>query len=170
MPEAPATQGAAQSVDRYLEKGTAVSPWKVSSSGTVDIGGGNSGALEATWSGDAPASLSISGDTIDLARQANGDMALVIEYQMKRAAATSIVLSMECGDDCKGSIDGAQVLKPTPGDTWTSAAVRLSCFARAGADMSRITRPLEITASAPLALSVRGVHVAPGEGEPVCPK
>jgi beta-glucosidase len=88
----------------------------------------------------------------------------MIELRVDEAPAGPIALSVGSGD-----VDIGENLRAARGAGWTRLAVRLSCFARAGADMSAVQTPLSLESSGRLVLGVTAVRLAPGEGQAVCP-
>jgi beta-glucosidase len=186
LPEAAVAGSASVSSDRYFERGAPTSGWKLfmvgANSAQVDVttpnaeapGGllrltrfdraGQEDGLLATWTGRGTARLAIGGSQVDLSRQTNGDMALMIDLRVDEAPAGPIALSVD-----SGNVDIGENLRAARGAGWTRLAVRLSCFARAGADMSAVQTPLSLESSGRLVLGVTAVRLAPGEGPAVCP-
>ncbi|HVS62695.1 MAG TPA: exo 1,3/1,4-beta-D-glucan glucohydrolase [Thermoanaerobaculia bacterium] len=128
-------------------------------------------AREAVWSGAGRAAVFLSGrEPIDLSREANGEMALSFDVRVDRAPSSAVTLAMTCGEDCSGVVDVAQALAELPSGEWGNVAVRLRCFADAGADMRRIERPFSLTSDGALALRFANVRlVSATENEASCP-
>jgi beta-glucosidase len=189
LPEVPAGELAVTNVDTYLQAGHPAAPWSLSlvtADGTPSpadsaVAATPDGALKIThidhkaqedtvvakWKGAA--SLAISGGAVDLSRQTNGDMALRLDLRAASAPTGPVLLAMGCGPACQGTVDVTQELRAIGGKGWTSVAVRLSCFKTKGADMSKIATPFLLTSTAPFALDIGSVKLAPGEGPPTCP-
>jgi beta-glucosidase len=53
-------------------------------------------------------------------------------------------------------------LVDTPAGQWGHLKVPLVCFARAGADMARVSTPFAIETSGPLSLAVANIHLESG--------
>jgi beta-glucosidase len=186
LPEAIVTAAASASADRYFEAGRPASGWKLSLVGAngaqMDVdtpaaeapGGGlrlsrfdrsaQEDALLAAWSGHAPARLVIGGRQIDLSRQTNGDMALLVELRVDEAAAGPVALRIG-----GGALDIGDALRAARGAGWTSLPVRLSCFSRAGADMSGVMAPFSLESAGRLVVGISAVRLVPGEGQAICP-
>ncbi|RDV25684.1 glycoside hydrolase family 3 protein [Alteromonas aestuariivivens] len=173
---------------RYLYAGDAVPPWQL----VAADGGGSTvinqprmssvnGALEVvatdhnaqedtvivTWAGAG--SLSIQGETIDIARQSNGDMALELVYQVLKPASGNISLGMYCtGPGCAGNLDLTAQLNKLTGQGWQRSAIKLSCFEQMGADMNQITRPLVIESTSGLQLQIAEAHLVANQGQASC--
>ena len=97
---------------------------------------------------------------IDVSRESNGLLSLVIDYRITAAPTGSIMLGMEGGKlvalPIKGSLQG-------PVGEWRSLAVPLRCFADAGVDMAKITRPMVLTSddAAGVDISIARIASAP---------
>ncbi len=169
IPEAQLAAGSVPSVDRYILNGKAIAPWKISIDGAVTSANAPStdNALDASWTGSG--TLTVSGDTVDLSRQANGDMALSVQYRLKAAPAAAVMLTLGCGANCSGSVDVSSLLQAAKPGAWSTAAVRLSCFAKAGADLSKVIVPFAVTTTGKLDIAIRSARLAAGEGTPSCP-
>jgi hypothetical protein len=73
---------------------------------------------------------------LDLTREANGALHLIVEYRVDEAPTGEVLLGVNDSNvPITGFLRGAQ-----PGQ-WTSLSVPLQCFARAGADFQRIVAP-----------------------------
>jgi beta-glucosidase len=191
LPEAAGGDVAAENNDNYLQTGHTPLPWSlsfvnadgtaksvdapaVSPDGALSIARIDHNAQEdtlvATWSGSAAESLAISGSSADLSRQANGDMAVRVDLRVDEAPSGTATISMAgCGSKCGGAVDLTQALRAAHGAGWTSIAVRLSCFRKAGADMGSITMPFELTTAGRMVVSIGAVKLVPGDGPPSCP-
>jgi len=70
------------------------------------------------------------------------------------AAAIRLPNRDACGKGCSGSIPVQAFLQGLPPGRWTRLAVPLKCFARAGADLGRVSDLLELRTASRLELSV----------------
>lgn len=97
---------------------------------------------------------------LDLRRETNGDVLMVLTLQVRQAPTAPVWLEMGCGGACRGRvrIDGA--LATLPRDGWRRVGVPLKCLQAAGADMGRVTRTLRIDTEGPLALGLSRVELA----------
>ncbi|MGN6152025.1 MAG: putative glycoside hydrolase, partial [Lysobacteraceae bacterium] len=97
---------------------------------------------------------------LDLRRETNGDVLMVLTVQVRQAPTAPVWLEMGCGGACRGRvrIDGA--LAALPADGWRRLGVPLKCLQAAGADMGRVVRTLRIDAEGPLALGLSRVELA----------
>mgnify|MGYP006144029799 CR=1 FL=1 len=114
--------------------------------------------------------------SLDLARQANGDMVLELEYQVLALPAATdkkaakILLGMLCGDNCKTSLDFSSYFSTQLGKGWQSLKIPLRCFSQANTafDLSKISQPLVLEATAGLKLQLAKVRLAENEGQGQC--
>ncbi|MES1158391.1 MAG: exo 1,3/1,4-beta-D-glucan glucohydrolase [Terricaulis silvestris] len=190
LPEAAAGAVAATNTARYFDAGAAPSPWMLtlidangarstvpSTSSTAQISGlslsrvdhlHQEDALMANWGGSARAGLAISGAPVDISRQTNGDMSLLIELRVS-AAPTGPVSLTASDTHNRGGVDLTQALTAAQGHGWTTIPIRLSCFSARGVDMSQVTTPFELSTSGALGVAVSAVHLAASVGPPSCP-
>ena len=124
-------------------------------------------ARRVTWSGSAPARVSLHADTPqDLTREANGDVQLTLTLRMDAAPAGDVAVSVACGDGCEATLPLRESLASLPVGQWITLGMPLKCFAMAGADLSKLSGLLAIETAAPLQLSFSRIALAPqGEAE-----
>ncbi|WP_370339569.1 glycoside hydrolase family 3 N-terminal domain-containing protein [Parvularcula marina] len=124
-------------------------------------------SLVLDWSGAAEASFIVSGGPVDWSRQANGELALQVDYRLDEPLSGPISLGMGCGEDC-----GADFTLPGTDSVgeWQSATIRLSCFGDAGLDLTAIDRPLVLTSAADNKLSMSFAGLATSPGGTACPE
>jgi len=90
-----------------------------------------------------PAVISLGAqDSIDIARENNGDIGVVLTFRRDTAISGAISLSQVAAG--KVARIPAAGLAALPLGTWQTVVVPLSCFAKAGADMTKIMTPLQI--------------------------
>ena len=144
-------------VDRgeVLKDGLAAPTWNVSLTGPASAGtvmppvteaGQGAGALIAKWSGRKPASLSVTGAPADYALQT--DMGMLLKLRLRVDSLPPGEVALGFGTESKKvQLNLAPVLHTLHGKGWTTLSVPLVCFRNAGADMSAVTTPFELTAS-----------------------
>jgi beta-glucosidase len=141
IPEAPEFQASIANTDRYVEGGQALVPWK----------------LAAT-----PDAITVTGPKINLTRNTDGDMALVVTLHVgKRPTAPT---SLGVGG---GIVDVTEMLRGA--SATATVAVRLSCFRAAGADMRAVDTPLLLSSRGGFTATIVSAGLSPGVGAPVCP-
>jgi beta-glucosidase len=117
-------------------------------------------ARQIQWNAAASVGLT-AGSPIDLQREANGQLSLGFDYRVNHPTAANVGVRMECGSGCQGTIDLTPVFAKAQSQ-WSHVRIPLRCFTRAGADMSRITRPFSLSSSGQLSLSVANVRLETG--------
>jgi beta-glucosidase len=130
------------------------------------------GARTLIWNGHGEASAVLTGPPINLLRESNADMSLLIEYRLDRMPSAPVYLEMGCGPQCRniGSLRLEPLLTAVPLGEWRTLKVNLSCFREAGADLARIAEPFAITTDGGLALSLRSVRLEADPAGAICPK
>lgn len=121
--------------------------------------------LRWTGRGNATAAF-VEADPVDLTRETNGELAVAIELRVDAAPPAPVAASVECGAGCRGSVPLEAALRAAPRGQWTRIALPLSCFARAGADMRRVTAPLSLTTAGALDLTISSVRLVQSTGAP----
>lgn len=111
------------------------------------------------WTGKGPATVALAGEPVDLTREANGDVALVIDLKVDTAPTAPVLIG---GRDVT-----ARLTALARSGQWDQVAVPLRCFANVALD--RVTQPLTITTTGRLDLTISSVHFAsPPEGVVDC--
>ena len=173
LPEQSGISGATVRVDDYLEKGKAVGGYTLSLAGadgkadvvTATPAATADGALRMAaldykaqedarhleWSG-GPASLALaSARPLDLSRQANGDVMLIVTLRVDAHGTRPAWVGMGCGHDCRGHV----ALDPALAQArWQRIGIPLKCLRAAGADMRHITEPFVLGAGKGERLSI----------------
>jgi beta-glucosidase len=117
----------------------------------------------AKWSGDAPATLALQGDTpIDLQREANGQLSLAFDYRVDVAPTAPVTLSIECGAGCRGDFALNAQLKQATAGAWRQLKVPLHCFQNKGANLRNVTAPFALTTAGKLELGLANVRLETG--------
>jgi beta-glucosidase len=109
------------------------------------------------WSGAGNASVAIAGNApVDLSRETNGAVALEIDYRVDAVGTGPVKLvTFNQGLNPAGpGLDITAQLAGARGKGWQTLSVPLSCFAKAGLDMTKIEVPLSINTAANLDLSI----------------
>ncbi|WP_206711319.1 glycoside hydrolase family 3 protein [Aquisalinus flavus] len=119
-----------------------------------------------TWT--APARFYISGQPVDLTRQTNGDMVVEFTYQVTGDATGSTSLFTECGTDCGATLDVSGQVADLAGAGWQTSQVKLSCFAEAGLDVSKVTVPFGISSEGPLTVQIQSAEIVSNGGDADC--
>jgi beta-glucosidase len=145
-------------------------------SGSLDVLAEDRAAQEDSrtvrWNGTTPAMFGIEGGApIDLQRETNGELSLAFDYRVTDAPTAEVLLSLECGVECKGSVPITVQLKRAPRNEWRQMKMLLSCFQAAGADMKKVSAPFVLGTSGQLALSITNVRLETGKADVLaCPR
>ncbi|HVS12377.1 MAG TPA: exo 1,3/1,4-beta-D-glucan glucohydrolase [Thermoanaerobaculia bacterium] len=156
----------------YFDDGP-VPPWRLDSAG-VELRAVarrlQEDAREVRWSGADGAFVALRGEEpIDLRREANGEMELAIDLLVVRPPAGSVRLGVGCGEGCAGDLEVGARLRDLEPERWHTLAIRLRCFAEAGADLGRIDTPMRLAAEGALVLRFSEIRLAPAGPDPSCP-
>ena len=111
------------------------------------------------WTG--PATVQIAApQPLDLRRQSNGELSLVVDYRVDSAPQGKVTIAMRGKGGASGSVPLTGLLKAAKPGEWTMLAIPLRCFEAAGVPMDAVTDPVLLTSQSPLTLSVSKIHVA----------
>ena len=110
-------------------------------------------SLQLAWSGNGAATFAIAANPpLDLSRETTGQLSLVIDYRVDSPPTAPVALGTS---SAAVPITGAL---HSPGE-WRTLTVPLGCFAKGGADMSKLTIPMAITTAGRLTLTISDVRV-----------
>lgn len=107
-------------------------------------------ARSITWKDPGAHLVLQSSKSLDLDRETNGDVFLVVT--LKAADVSELSIGMGCGKACVGSVDASEVARKA--GAWTRLGVPLKCFRAAGANMHAIDKPAVISANKGAQLSI----------------
>ena len=108
------------------------------------------------WDGSGNATAEIlAAAPLDISREANGELSLVMEYRVTAPPTAAVTLGIE-----GQSVPITGALRAAPAGQWQTVAVPLRCFARAGVDMQRVNAPFRITTGGRLSLAISDIRVA----------
>lgn len=115
-------------------------------------------ARRVRWSGTGPARVWLrSGTPLDLSGAVDRAAFLVATIKLGARPDGAVQLGVGCGQGCSGELALAALLDAIPMGQWIRVGVPLECFAKAGADLSRVTGIFQLDSSARLDLSVANV-------------
>jgi beta-glucosidase len=109
------------------------------------------------WSGASNATLALVATTpIDISRETNGAVNIELDYRVDALGEGDVKLvSYNEGQKPAGpGLDVTGHLRAAQGKGWQTLSVPLSCFAKAGLDMTKVKVPLGITSSVTLDLTI----------------
>jgi len=127
-------------------------------------------AREITWTGAGKASAYIrSRRPVDISAKTNDVLSL--KWRVDLAPVSPMLLSMACGDGCGAEVDITKLVSTLPKGEWTETKIALSCFDKAGLDMSKVNQALNLTTSAAARLTLHAVTLETSSGPSTsCPK
>jgi beta-glucosidase len=124
-------------------------------------------SLRLSWSGAGEASAVIEqAMPVDLTREANGQLSLLIDYRVGTKPTGPVTLSMASGQKV-ASVPVAGAFNAAAPGTWLQLAVPLRCFSDGGADMARVSRPFVLTTAGRLAVDVSDIRIGSAPPGPV---
>lgn len=123
------------------------------------------------WSGARLATVMLASQvSMDLTRETNGDVMLVLTLRPEQVPADDVSLGVTCGGNCKATLPLRESLAGLPNGQWTTLGVPLKCFAKAGADMAKLESVLQLETAGKLQLTVSRVALgASNEAEHTVP-
>jgi beta-glucosidase len=71
-------------------------------------------------------------------------------------------VQVDCGIGCRGTVPVTHELAAAQPGQWRHLKIPLTCFAKAGADLSRVTAPFAVQTAGRLALSVANIQLESG--------
>ena len=117
------------------------------------------GARQFTSDGSGPALIElVTHAPIDISRETNGDVLLLVTMRYDEKASAPIKFSMRCGPGCGGEIAPGGLNALNVGQ-WQTVGVSLKCFANAGADVSKLNAPFQISTTGSVKFSLSRVAV-----------
>jgi beta-glucosidase len=167
LPEDPGIPAELMNTGSYFDKGTPVQPWSLRVSNGSDttritttpvetIGGRvkvtaiddqvQEGARRFVFAGDGPATIALSSEgTVDVSREANGDVMLLVRLRREGDAPKDVAVGMACGAGCGGTLPFGDTLASVPAGKWTTIGIPLKCFQKAGVDVSKVSETFNLT-------------------------
>jgi beta-glucosidase len=109
-----------------------------------------------TFSGAGEQSVAIvTAGPLDIAREANAELSLLIDYSVRSGPTGPVRLGMD-----KGSVPVTQALRAGPKGEWRRLTVPLRCFAKAGVEMANVSTPFVLSTSGKLAIAISDIRIA----------
>jgi len=105
-------------------------------------------AARLEWLADAP---------VELVRETNGDVQLLITLKVDAIGAGDVALLAGCGAKCEASVPLAASLRALPPGRWQRIGVPLKCLRAAGAEMAKLEIPFGLQAGPGTSLTLHEV-------------
>ncbi|MET0496701.1 MAG: glycoside hydrolase family 3 N-terminal domain-containing protein [Steroidobacteraceae bacterium] len=163
LPEASGVAAGDWNIDKYFVRGRTLPPWQFSlrpQSGVlamqiVDAAGVQEAGRQLVWNGSGTASLVVVGgaSTIDLRRQTNADLSLLMNYRVDEKPTAPVHLALKSAGHVT-TLDLTSQLQSAPVGEWRTLKVKLASFVDAGADMAKIEEPVAIGTGGKLRLTI----------------
>lgn len=118
------------------------------------------GARRFQYSGKGTAAIQLTSHaSVDLGRQTNGDMLMLITMRIDARPVQPLRLAAACGgNDCRGEVILPRLSRQPLGQ-WRTLGVPLKCLAKAGADMTRLQTVFELSVTGPVDISLSRIEV-----------
>ncbi|MFS0773776.1 glycoside hydrolase family 3 N-terminal domain-containing protein [Sphingomonas sp. 1P08PE] len=108
-------------------------------------------------------------DPVDVTRQSNGDVALIVTARRDAAVTGTPTIGVRNGQKTASVPFGD--LAALPAGQWRTISVPLKCFAKAGADLAKLDAPFVLTLPGPATVSISRVALGTVADQIVaCPK
>jgi len=119
-------------------------------------------AFALTFSGKKAAIFSLTSNfPEDLRGYFETNSSLTFSYRVDHKPSHQTLLSMQCEENCSGSLDMSSMLKSAPIGKWQEHSIDLKCFINAGVDIAKVTSPFSIETSGTLQLSLAAIAITP---------
>jgi len=185
LPEDPGVRLGASNPDRYLGAAGVLAPWSLNlrddggstrTTGAAAASPRNVVSLRPTDAGlqesgralsfrGGEGAVEITGPPVDLARQANGEMAIAFQLRVDAPPTAPLHLLFD-----GGRLDIAPLIRGARPGVWTRHKIRLSCFAAHGADMRNVEVPFGLATGGRLEAAIAEISLASNEGDAICPQ
>jgi len=120
-------------------------------------------SLRFTFAGAGSASIE-EAKSIDVTRESNGQLSLLMDYRVTTAPTGEVTLGMTGGKTGTVPITGAMKV---PGSDWRQIAVPLRCFAEGGVEMAQVSKPVTLATTGVLGIDVSSIRIASAPPGPV---
>jgi len=136
-------------------------PWELTVDKDVIIWEEAGGRKVVAWPGGAMHGVALQGkQSTSFAAEATAGKSLAIDVLVEQRPTRPVLLSIGCGELCRGDVDVTNQLAALPLNEWHTIRVPLRAFAAAGADLARVDRPFSIATDGTLALRFADIEVA----------
>ncbi|WEN14660.1 glycoside hydrolase family 3 N-terminal domain-containing protein [Rhodanobacter sp. AS-Z3] len=117
-------------------------------------------ARRIQWNGAGGSVVLRSTQPVNLERETNGDMMLVMSVRADVVpAAGDVSLGVDCAVKCTARIPFRAVLAQLPRGQWRTVGIALKCMRKAGATMSALQAPFVLESHVPLQVSLSQVRL-----------
>lgn len=144
----------------YFARGATPPGWSLAPSGGATVGSidrrGQEDSRLVTFTGTGEQAFALTAaQPLDLSRETNGQLSLLIDYRVDQKPSAPVFIAME---QAKMPVTGA--LAGGAAGEWRTLAIPLGCFGRAKADMAKITRPFALSTAGTLQIAISDIRIA----------
>ena len=100
---------------------------------------------------------------MDMTALEEQNKSLIMTYRVDSHPQGSVTQRMDCTWPCAGAQDVTELFAKATLGQWNKTAINLSCFAEAGADLSRINIPFLLTGSDAFAITIKDIRIDDAE-------
>jgi len=123
-------------------------------------------SIAVEWSKEHPSQLFWqSSQNMDITNLAMQDKSIVMTYKIDRRPENPVTQRLDCSWPCRGSQDVTQLFSQVPLGQWVKSAISLTCFEKAGANLSKVDTPIVLTSSGSFAMTIKDVRIAKADSE-----
>jgi beta-glucosidase len=181
LSEDPGIPSELMSTGSFFDKGVAVAPWSLRVSNGADstrittvpaeaVGGRvkvtavddqvQEGARRFVFAGDGKGTVQITSEgAADLSREANGDVMLLVRLKREGDIPKDLKLGVACGAGCGGTVPIADTVSAVPAGKFQTIGIPLKCFAKSGADVSKVNEAMVLETEGKLDLAFSQVKL-----------
>ncbi|MES2136556.1 MAG: exo 1,3/1,4-beta-D-glucan glucohydrolase [Pseudomonadota bacterium] len=146
----------------YFARGATPPGWSLAPSGGASVRSidrhGQEDTRLVTFTGDGEQAFTLTAaQPLDLSRETNGQLSLLVDYRVDQKPAAPVYIGL---DQTRLRVSGA--LAAT--GHWQTLALPLGCFAHAGADMTKISRPFSIGTAGKMQIAISDIRIASATG------
>ena len=123
-------------------------------------------ARAISWKGTRPGAVRFAANsTQDLSRYLAESSAVTLDIRIDRKPVHPVTAQVRCGEDCAGELPLQSYLSAMEPDGWNRISIDLQCFAKQGADFTRVSEAFSLTSEAELNMAVANIRYVPGAAE-----
>jgi beta-glucosidase len=140
----------------YFGRGRTPPGWNFAAANGATIRSADRRAQEDSRLITLPGEVSLTAArALDLSRETNAQLSLILDYRVDQKPAAPVFVGVE-----GARVAVTNALQSAPPGQWQSIAIPLGCFAKAGADMAKVTRPFVLASSGTAQLAISDIRVA----------
>ena len=144
----------------YFARGTTPPGWDLEPSGGAAVRSVDRRAQEdsrlVTFTGAGKQALKLTAtQPLDISRETNAQLSLLVDYRVDSRPTAPVFVGMD-----QARVPVSESLRNANAGEWRTLAIPLGCFAKAGADMSKVTAPFVLATAGRLSIAISDVRIA----------